>query len=62
MTRNDANALGAELNFSSVAPMKEGAGTGIFIGFDCDAFGAPADTGFDFLSFTGVVITLESES
>jgi len=45
ITRNDANAVGAELNFSSVAPAKEGAGAGTCIGFDCGGFGAPADTG-----------------
>ena len=45
ITRNDAKALGAELNFSSVPPTKEGAGTGTCIGLDCGTFGAPADTG-----------------
>ena len=63
--RNGANALGAELNFSSVAPAKEGAGTGTRIGVGC-GFDAGADTGvctgFDFFSFEGVVTTLESES
>jgi len=64
--RNGAYALGAELNFSSVAAAKEGGGTGTFVGVGCGCFGAGADTGawtsFDFFSFEGVVTTLESES
>jgi hypothetical protein len=43
--RNDANALGAELNLSSVAATKEGAGTGTATGVGCGGFGAGADTG-----------------
>ena len=39
--RNEANALGAELNFSSVAAAKEGAGTGTRMGVGC----AGLDTG-----------------
>ena len=43
--RNGVNALGAELNFSSVAATKEGAGTGTCIGVGCVGFGVGADAG-----------------
>lgn len=67
--RNDANALGAELNLSSIAAVKEGAGTGI--GVDggcggCGGCGAAGVTGarvaFDFFSFEEAIPTLESDS
>lgn len=60
--RNDANALGAELNFSSIAPAKEGAGSGTGVGGGCGADIAGVRATFDFFSFEGVVATLESES
>ena len=43
--RNGANALGAELNFSSAAAAKEGAGTGTRIGVGCGGFGVGTDAG-----------------
>jgi hypothetical protein len=43
--RNGANALGAELNFSSAAATKEGARIGTCIDVGCGGFGVGADAG-----------------
>ena len=49
--QNELNALGAELNFSSAAAAKEGAGTGTCMGVGCSGcggfsgFGVGADVG-----------------
>lgn len=62
-TRNDGNALGAELIFSCVAAAKKGVGVGIGEGGGCGgAVGIVVWAAFGFFSFEGVVATLESES
>ena len=64
--RIDGNALGPELNFSSIAVAKEGAGTGTGVAGGRGGCGVAEVNGlrdtFDFFNFEGAVITFESES